>query len=39
MKSYQTMDEAAFFVAKEVVPLKFRAVRKHMTEWKKARGA
>jgi hypothetical protein len=38
MKSYRTMDEAAFAVAEKVVPLKFGAVRKHMPEWKKARG-
>ena len=37
MKKYSNMDDAAFAVAEKLVPIKFRAVRSWMTEWKKVR--
>ncbi|MBA3599418.1 MAG: hypothetical protein H0W40_18905 [Methylibium sp.] len=34
-----SMDDAAFFIAEKLVPIRFRAVRAHMTEWKRLRSA
>ncbi len=34
-----SMDDAALAIANKVVPIKFRTVRAHMTEWKKLRSA
>lgn len=35
----KSLDDAAWDVAGKVVPLKWRTVRKHLTEWKKLRSA
>lgn len=35
MKAYKSMDAAALAIADNLVPYKFRAVRKWLTEWKK----
>ena len=35
MKAYKSMDAAALDIAEKLVPYKFRAVRKWLTEWKK----
>ena len=37
MSDFKSMDDAAQHVAGTIVPLKFRAVRAHMTKWKKMR--
>lgn len=35
MKLHASMDDAAQAIAGKLVPLKFRAIRSHMTEWRK----
>ena len=39
MASFKSMDDAALAIAEKVVPVKFRAVRTWVTEWKKLRSA